>query len=48
MDTMTATLRKPATWVLAATLIVLSQTGVRCGDTYYPNGRVGHQAVSGR
>jgi hypothetical protein len=40
---MTVTLRKPATWVLAAVLIVLSQTGVRCGDKYFPDGRTAHQ-----
>lgn len=40
---MSATLRRPTTWVLAATLIVLSQTGVRCGDKYFPDGRVGQQ-----
>jgi hypothetical protein len=41
---MSATLRRPATWVLAVTLIVLSQTGVRCGDRYFPDGRTAHPA----
>lgn len=31
---MTATLHRPTTWALAAVLVVLSQTGTRCGDAY--------------
>jgi hypothetical protein len=34
---MSAALRKPATWVLAAALVILSQTGTRCGDAYRPD-----------
>lgn len=30
-------LRRPAVWLLAAMLVVLSQTGTRCGDAYRPD-----------
>lgn len=44
---MTATLRKPAAWVLAAVLVLLSQTGTRCGDAYRPD-MTSHQVVIDR
>lgn len=44
---MTATLRRPAVWVLAVVLVVLSQTGTRCGDAYRPD-MTSHPVVIGR
>jgi hypothetical protein len=48
METMTATLRKPGTWVLAAVLVLWMDGGVRCGDDYYPGSRTSHQVVIDR
>ncbi|HST80934.1 MAG TPA: hypothetical protein VLL08_04225 [Kineosporiaceae bacterium] len=45
---MTATLRKPGTWVLAIVLVGFTQAGVRCGDTTFPHGRISHQVVIDR
>jgi len=43
----TAALRRPTTWALAAVLVVLSQTGTRCGDAYRPD-MTAHPVVIGR